>query len=82
MNEFFHRLHTSDRVLLVGDTRQHEAVEAGRPYKQLQEAGMQTAKLDQILRQKDPMLKETVEQLARGRRSWRNCKSRTAGPCT
>ena len=66
MNEFFHGLHTSDRVLLVGDTRQHEAVEAGRPYKQLQEAGMQTAKLDQILRQKDPMLKETVEQLARG----------------
>jgi ATP-dependent exoDNAse (exonuclease V) alpha subunit len=65
MNEFFHRLHT-DRVLLVGDTRQHEAVEAGRPYKQLQEAGMQTAKLDEILRQKDPMLKETVEQLARG----------------
>src|SRR5580698_139654 len=66
MNEFFHRLQTYDRVLLVGDTRQHEAVEAGRPYKQLQEAGLQTAKLDQILRQKDPMLKETVEQLARG----------------
>ena len=66
MNELLHRLHTSDRVLLVGDTRQHEAVEAGRPYKQLQEAGMQTAKLDEILRQKDPVLKETVEQLARG----------------
>jgi ATP-dependent exoDNAse (exonuclease V) alpha subunit len=66
MNEFFHRLHTPDHVLLVGDTRQHEAVEAGRPYKQLQEAGMQTAKLDEILRQKDPMLKQTVEQLARG----------------
>ena len=66
MNEFFHRLHASDRVLLVGDTRQHEAVEAGRPYKQLQEAGMQTAKLDEILRQKDPMLKQAVEQLARG----------------
>ena len=27
---------------------------------------MQTAKLDEILRQKDPMLKEAVEQLARG----------------
>ena len=66
MNEFFHGLHTSDRVLLVGDTRQHEAVEAGRPYKQMQEAGMQTAKLDEILRQKDPALRETVEQLARG----------------
>ena len=66
MNEFFHRLHTSDRVLLVGDTRQHEAVESGRPYKQLQEAGMETAKLSEILRQKDPALKEAVEQLARG----------------
>ena len=66
INEFFHRLHTSDRVLLVGDTRQHEAVESGRPYKQLQEAGMQTAQLSEILRQKDPTLKEAVEQLARG----------------
>jgi ATP-dependent exoDNAse (exonuclease V) alpha subunit len=66
VNEFLHRLHTSDRVLLVGDTRQHEAVEAGRPYKQMQEAGMQTAKLDEILRQKNLALRETVEQLARG----------------
>lgn len=66
VNEFFHRLHASDRVLLVGDTRQHEAVEAGRPYRQLQDAGMQTAKLDEIVRQKDPELKQAVEQLARG----------------
>jgi conjugative relaxase-like TrwC/TraI family protein len=66
MNEFFHRLQVSDRVLLVGDTRQHDAVEAGRPYKQLQEAGMQTARLGEIVRQKDPNLKEAVEQFARG----------------
>ena len=66
MNEFFHRLHTSDRVLLVGDTRQHEAVESGRPYKQLQEAGMETARLGEILRQRDPALKDAVEQFARG----------------
>jgi conjugative relaxase-like TrwC/TraI family protein len=66
MNDFLHRLHTDDRVLLVGDTRQHEAVEAGRPYQQLQEAGMQTARLDEIVRQEDPALKEAVEQLARG----------------
>jgi conjugative relaxase-like TrwC/TraI family protein len=52
MNEFLHRLHGEDRVVLVGDTRQHEAVEAGRPYQQLQEAGMQTARLDEIVRQK------------------------------
>src|SRR5206468_789924 len=36
MNQFLHRLKASDRVLLVGDMRQHEAVEAGRPYQQLQ----------------------------------------------
>jgi ATP-dependent exoDNAse (exonuclease V) alpha subunit len=66
MNEFLQRLNENDRVLLVGDVRQHEAVEAGRPYHQLQEAGMQTARLDEIVRQKDPALKEAVEQLARG----------------
>ena len=66
LNQFLHRLHDQDRVLLVGDTRQHEAVEAGRPYQQLQEAGMQTAHLDEIVRQKDVALKQAVEQLARG----------------
>jgi len=66
MNDLLHRLHGADRVLLVGDKRQHEAVEAGRPYQQLQEAGMQTARLHEVVRQKDPALKEVVEQLARG----------------
>jgi ATP-dependent exoDNAse (exonuclease V) alpha subunit len=66
MNEFLHRLKENDRVLLVGDTRQHEAVEAGRPYQQLQEAGIETARLEEIVRQKDPALKEVVEQLSRG----------------
>ena len=66
MYEFIERLQPKDRVLLVGDTRQHESVEAGRPFAQLQEAGMKTVKLDQILRQRDPELKEAVEQLARG----------------
>jgi conjugative relaxase-like TrwC/TraI family protein len=66
MHTFLERLNRHDRVLFVGDVRQHEAVEAGRPYAQLQEAGLRTARLDEILRQKDPVLKETVEQLARG----------------
>jgi conjugative relaxase-like TrwC/TraI family protein len=66
MNELLHRLDSGDRVLLVGDKRQHEAVEAGRPYQQLQEAGMQTARLHEVVRQKEPELKEVVEQLARG----------------
>ncbi|MHB8540162.1 MAG: MobF family relaxase [Candidatus Acidiferrales bacterium] len=66
MNEFLRRLKENDRVLLVGDTRQHQAVEAGTPYQQLQEAGIQTARLDEIVRQRDPALKEVVEQLSRG----------------
>jgi hypothetical protein len=58
---------TSPRAsCVVGDTRQHEAVEAGRPYRQLQKAGIETARLDEIVRQKDPALKEVVEQLSRG----------------
>jgi conjugative relaxase-like TrwC/TraI family protein len=66
MYEFVERLHWNDRVLLVGDTRQHESVEAGRPFAQLQEAGMMTVKLGEILRQRDPDLKQAVEDLARG----------------
>ncbi|MGO9405274.1 MAG: MobF family relaxase, partial [Terriglobales bacterium] len=66
MHEFMERLHARDRVLLVGDTRQHEAVEAGRPFAQLQEAGMRTMRLEEIVRQKDPELKQVVEQLAHG----------------
>jgi len=66
MHEFIERLHARDRVLLVGDTRQHEAVEAGRPFAQLQEAGMRTMRLEEIVRQKDPELKQAVEQLAHG----------------
>ena len=66
MHEFFERLKENDRVVLVGDVRQHQAVDAGRPYEQLQQAGMLTARLEEIVRQKDPELKETVEQLARG----------------
>ncbi len=66
MHEFVNRLHPNDRVLLVGDRRQHEAVEAGRPFAQLQIAGMRTVTLEEIVRQKDPELKQVVEQLARG----------------
>ncbi len=66
MHKFVNRLHPNDRVLLVGDRRQHEAIEAGRPFAQLQDAGMKTVKLDEIVRQKNPELKQVVEQLARG----------------
>ena len=66
MRDFLARLGPQDRVLLIGDTRQHQGVEAGRPFEQLQEAGMRTAKLDEIVRQRDPTLKSAVELLAKG----------------
>lgn len=66
MRDFLARMGPSDRVLLIGDTRQHQGVEAGRPFEQLQDAGMRTARLDQILRQKDPELKSAVDLLSRG----------------
>jgi conjugative relaxase-like TrwC/TraI family protein len=66
MNAFLHRLDANDRVLLVGDVRQHQSIEAGRPYEQLQEAGIATARLTDIVRQRDPELKAIVEHLSRG----------------
>jgi energy-coupling factor transporter ATP-binding protein EcfA2 len=64
--QFLTRIGANDRVLLIGDIRQHQGVEAGRPFEQLQEAGMRTAKLDEIVRQQDPALKSAVELLATG----------------
>jgi ATP-dependent exoDNAse (exonuclease V) alpha subunit len=66
MREFLTWLGAGDRVLLIGDTRQHQGVEAGRPFEQLQETGMRTARLNEIVRQKDPALKSAVELLATG----------------
>jgi ATP-dependent exoDNAse (exonuclease V) alpha subunit len=82
MNEFLHRLKENDRVLLVGDTRQHEAVEAGRPYHQLQEAGIATARLDEIVRQKDPTLRDVVENSREAKSKRRLRSSMHKGACT
>ncbi len=54
------------RVVLVGDAKQLDAVDAGKPFAQLQAAGMKTAVMDEIMRQRDPALKEAVEASLRG----------------
>lgn len=79
VRDFLARLGPQDRVLLIGDTRQHQGVEAGRPFEQLQAAGMRTAKLDQIVRQKDTALKTAVELLAKGRTAAALIKLRDQG---
>jgi len=64
MRSFLGKLNPDDRVLVIGDTRQHQGVDAGRPFQQMQEAGMQTSQLDRIMRQKDPELLKAVQHLA------------------
>ena len=66
MHEFLRRLRADDRVLVVSDTRQQRAADGGRPYRQLRDAGIQTVRLDDIVRRQDPALKQVVERLSRG----------------
>ncbi|EKS72050.1 MULTISPECIES: MobF family relaxase [Caballeronia] len=54
-------------MVLIGDTKQTEAIEAGKPFAQLQHNGMQTARISEIQRQKDHELKAAVEHAAESR---------------
>ncbi|PYS25530.1 MAG: conjugal transfer protein, partial [Acidobacteria bacterium] len=64
VHTFFARLEAQDKVLLVGDVKQHQAVEAGSPFEQFQKHGMETAKLNKIVRQRDPRLRQVVKKLS------------------
>ena len=46
---------------VAADAKQLDAVDAGKPFVQLQAAGMKTAVMDEIMRQRDPALREAVE---------------------
>ena len=48
------------KVVLVGDVKQLGAVEAGKPFYQLQTAGIKTAVMDDIQRQTNPLLRKVV----------------------
>ena len=54
------------RVALVGDTAQLRAVDAGQPFRLLQKAGMATATMDEVLRQRDPALRAVVGRAREG----------------
>ena len=64
MRDFLVKIGPADRVLVIGDTRQHQGVDAGKPFEQMQDAGMRTAQLDRIVRQQDPALLAAVEKLS------------------
>jgi len=64
IHTLFARLEAQDKVLLVGDIKQHQAVEAGSPFEQFQKHGMETAKLNKIVRQRDAKLRQVVKKLS------------------
>ncbi|NBK98313.1 MAG: conjugative relaxase [Erysipelotrichia bacterium] len=51
------------QLILMGDTKQFDAISAGSPFKLLQNNGMDTIHMDQVVRQKDSTLIETVTSL-------------------
>jgi conjugative relaxase-like TrwC/TraI family protein len=69
MNRLLHYARDQDinRIVFLGDQRQHHAIEAGRPIFQMQQAGMPVARLEVIRRQRDPNLRQAVTLAAEGR---------------
>jgi conjugative relaxase-like TrwC/TraI family protein len=74
MRAFLDTLKAQDHVLLIGDddpnprkVGQHLSIEAGRIFQELQEAGLKTAHLNRLYRQKDPELKQVVLAFRNGR---------------
>jgi ATP-dependent exoDNAse (exonuclease V) alpha subunit len=59
--------HGVERILFVGDQRQHHAIEAGAPIRQFLASNMAVAELNVIRRQRDPALKQAVELAAKGK---------------
>lgn len=49
------------RIVLIGDTKQFQAISAGAIFEQLQQRGMQTVVMEESLRQKTQNLKECVQ---------------------
>jgi len=56
-----------ERVIFVGDQRQHLAIQAGSPIAQFLENNMAVSRLTTIRRQKEPGLLKAVEMAAAGR---------------
>ena len=54
------------RLVLVGDSRQLRGVQAGQPFRQMQQAGMATAEMDELRRQRDPDLKAAIQDMIEG----------------
>ncbi len=54
------------RLVLVGDSRQLRGVQAGQPFRQMQQAGLGVAEMDEVRRQQDPDLLAAVQDMIEG----------------
>ena len=54
------------RLAMIGDVKQLAAIEAGKPFYQLQKAGMKTARMEEIVRQKSAVLKQAIYAAIKG----------------
>ena len=54
------------RVLLVGDTGQNQAIEAGSPMRSVMAHGAEVHHIDEIIRQQDDIQRQAVELIAKG----------------
>lgn len=54
------------RIVMVGDTQQLKAVQAGKPFAQLQAAGITVARMSDIQRQTNATLRQAVQHAAAG----------------
>src|SRR5262245_12041911 len=67
VNALLKRLGEEERILLVGDRDQHQAVEAGAPFEQLEtEAELETVWIKKVVRQWEPGYRRVVELLEEG----------------
>jgi len=54
------------RVLFQGDSKQMSGVQAGMPFKHMEQAGVRSVKMDEIIRQKDARHRQGITELTKG----------------
>jgi conjugative relaxase-like TrwC/TraI family protein len=67
IDKLFRKIGPEDRILLVGDRIQHQAVEAGAPFEQFQNRGVETIWIKQVVRQKEEGYRQAVSLLQDGK---------------
>jgi conjugative relaxase-like TrwC/TraI family protein len=67
IDKLFRKIGPEDRILLVGDRIQHQAVEAGAPFEQFQNRGIETIWIKQVVRQKEDGYRQAVSLLQDGK---------------